>query len=221
MTLDTKLLFEQHFDAAVREQQEKTSVPTEQWRRTGRATKAYPDKEGPEFWADHGPGMLDGYIAWRREHQMPIWVTPQGTPAIELDLTTKPLGPGLPPLRGFVDRVFVDTSSGALVVADLKTGKPPYGPRQLGLYKVMIEDVFPDTRVAFGAFWLARKNKMSGLVDLTRYTKKFVTDYVVAPYVLGVKARAFSPVPSNFCGTCVVRDYCPEYGTKYDLIPPY
>lgn len=220
MSLDVKALFREHFEAEVERQKQYADVPPSKWIRTGRASKAWPDKETPEWWLENGPMMVESYVAWRREHQLPLWMTPHGAPGIEIDVEAR-LDAKLPVLRGFVDRVFVDTDTGALVIVDLKFGSMPNPPRQLGIYKVLLEEQFPGTVATYGAYFEGRKGKMSPLTDLSYFTKDVVRDMLTA-YVYAAKAPVFVPHPGTMCGSCVVRRYCPEMGgEKADLIPPF
>lgn len=220
MMLDTKALFAEHFASAVEEERKRTSADPSSWIKTGRASKAWPDKETPAWWLASGPMMLDNYIAWRQEHQLPIWVTPQGLPGIELEVEAR-LRPDLPRLRGFIDRVMVDPESGALVVVDLKSGSRTNPPRQLGIYKVLLEETYPGTSAAYGSYYEARKGKPTPLIDLSYYTKETVAE-LVDNYKRAVMARVFAPNPGTSCSTCTVRRYCPEMGGEdAGIIPPF
>lgn len=226
--IDYEGVFATHFQRAVDTEQQFTSTPPQKWHRTGRASKQWPDKEGPEWWAANGPKMLQEYVAWRREFQLPVWVTPEGQPAIELDITTRSLSTvsprglpqNLPGLRAIIDRIFVDTETGALVIVDLKTGhRMPI--RQLGFYKVAVEMQWPDVRITHGAWWQARKGRMTRLTDLTYYTPTVVAEIVWA-YEQQRKVNPLIPSPNQMCSSCTVRQYCAEQGgVKAEDIPPF
>jgi hypothetical protein len=225
--LDTTTLFRQEFERAKERERRFTPIPESQWHCTGRATRAYPDKENEAWWLEHGPGMVDSYVEWRRRYGLEIWETPDNRPAIELDLRTPPLskdnipgyiGPELPGLRAIIDRVFV-TKNGEPVVVDLKTGqRRPV--RQLGFYKVALELVF-DVEVVLGAFFKGRDGKMTELLSLSYYTPLVVAN-LIKDYEAVRATGIRTPIPSNMCTSCTVRDYCAEFGgKKADEVPPF
>jgi hypothetical protein len=105
----------------------------------GKATKVNPNKEDINFWQTSGPLWVEQYIAWRKANtNWNIWITPDGRPAIELELV--PTIGGVP-VKMVIDRIFeVD---GRLVILDLKTAKnTPISTLQLGFYKVGLEVAF-------------------------------------------------------------------------------
>jgi putative RecB family exonuclease len=224
VTLDTKALYAEAFREAVEDEQRFTSVPPDDWYRSGRASKQWPRKEGPEWWLENGPVFVDAYVHWRRKYKMRIWETPQGLPGIELDIRTpslssvKGMPEGLPALRAIIDRVFVD-GDGQPVVVDLKSGKM-MSKRQLGFYKVALELVF-GLEIVYGAFFDARKGGMTELHDLRYYTPEVVAG-IVRDYEAVRKTGIRTAAPSNMCSSCTVRDYCAEQrGQKADLIPGF
>lgn len=224
MTLDLQAAYDEALGEAITSEIDRNGVQPHEWYVSGRASKAWPNKEDEAWWRHNGPEMLEHYVAWRREHQMRIWETPQGVPAIELDLTTEAFNKfsggrvPLPGLRAIIDRIFV-TDNGEVVIVDLKSGKR-LPIRQLGFYKVAVEAIF-DIRVSLGAFWDARKGHMTDLIDLSYFTAP-VVGKLIEDYVRSVGLGINTPIPSNMCSSCTVRDFCAEYGGKRaDEIAPF
>jgi hypothetical protein len=70
----------------------------------GRATKLLPNKEDINFWQISGPMWVEDYIAWRKANtNWKIWTTPDGRPAIELELMPEIAGV---PVKMVIDRIF-------------------------------------------------------------------------------------------------------------------
>ena len=84
---------------------------------TGRATAAYGGKQNFQWWMDNGPGMVQNWIDWREKNQWDIWETPEGSPAVELELNI--VLPNDIPVKMFLDRVMV-TPAGQITVVDIK-----------------------------------------------------------------------------------------------------
>jgi len=89
------------------------------WRTAGRKTKEKPNGEDVEWWAREGEKFVHAYAAWRESSagKLRLWELPDGSPAIEVEIVVRIGGA---PVRMFVDRVFEDTGSGALLVFDRK-----------------------------------------------------------------------------------------------------
>lgn len=224
--LDYAAAFTEAFTQAREKEARFTSVPESDWHRSGRASRQWPDKEGEEFWLEQGPLMLERYAEWRREFAIPIWTTPDGEPAIELDITTDSLSTvkgapaDLPALRAIIDRIFVDPDTGELIIVDLKTGKV-MPKRQLGFYKVAVEMRYPGIHITKGAWWKARDAAMTDLVDLSYWTPAKVVE-IVAAYEAHRKSHLWPPAPNMMCSSCPVRRYCAEQGGDMaDEIPPF
>ena len=57
--------FDTAWDKVYSEKVSRTTIPEEDWKASGRATKANPDKENKDWWLKNGPLMVDKWIAWR------------------------------------------------------------------------------------------------------------------------------------------------------------
>jgi hypothetical protein len=54
------------------------------FRASGRATKANPNKEDRAWWLNEGPGMVRKWVNWRNMVPLDIWVSDTGKPGIEI-----------------------------------------------------------------------------------------------------------------------------------------
>lgn len=152
---------EEIFLEAINEEAEKTGIAPEDWRVSGRASKAWPDKETRAWWLYNLPSLGEAYAAWRAAHpELQIWVTPDGEEAIELELRVEI--PGVrTPFLAYVDRVFENRAlGGALAVVDLKSGSMPVEDlEQLVSYASLMEIRYT-RRPEFGGIYGARKGAL-------------------------------------------------------------
>lgn len=173
------------------------------WRAGGRATKANPDKENGTWWNSKGSEFVQNWINFRNGgNGWQLWVTPDGTPAVELALDIVLNGVKI---RMALDRLMV-TPDGELVVVDIKTGaRMPTADFQLGIYACGIESVF-GVRPKYGAYWDARSGATTTLVDLDKWTLERVGGIVE----MFDKARNDGVFIPNFdhCKMCNFTDKC-------------
>lgn len=176
---------------------------------TGRAPAAYGGKRNEAWWLDHGPAMVQKWIDWRAENDWAIWETPEGKPAVELELNVKL--PSGKPVKMFIDRVMV-TPVGQLTVVDLKSGRIPETAEQLGLYAYGIGVEYGEMfKPDWGYFWNPDKGHGSPL-DLSLYTGEYLDD-IAAGAVRGINASVFLAKPANNCRSwCSVSHFCPAVG---------
>lgn len=180
---------------------------------TGRATAEYGGKQNKQWWMDNGPGMVQNWIDWRQEHGWHLWETPEGNPAVELEINTI-VGDHL--IKMFIDRVMV-TKAGQIVVLDLKTGRIPETPEQLGLYALGLEQTFGQMfRPDWGYYWDARKGSHGPPLDLSMYTADWFAEQA-RMVAAGVNAGCFLAKPMNNCKNwCGVAHRCPAVGGTLD-----
>lgn len=203
--------FTDYLDEAVESQMERNpSIDPSEYRATGRASKEWPNKRNFDWWLSEGPKMVDGYIKWRELTAWPLWKTPAGEPAVELQLNFQ-LTDESPVIKGFIDRVFEPTP-GELVILDLKTGTmKPDSTMQNGIYASGVEIVF-GVRPRWGTWWMPAKGMThTELHDLNMWTPKVLSQMFNA-FVKGVNDEIFIPKLSNMCGSCGVNKYCTAYG---------
>lgn len=166
-------------------------------------------KESISWWQKKGRDYIAAYLLWRAKVHNSLRIAEiDGKPAIELEVNVE-LG-GVP-VRGFVDRLYVDINTGVYLLVDYKTGKSaPTDGDQPGLYSVMVEEQF-GLPVTFGAFYNARKGDLGDTYDLTGYTKDSLgRDY--ARLDREINAGNFQPTLSRLCKSCGVKQFCKYVG---------
>jgi len=122
--------------------------------------------EPVEVWRRQGLQFVQAYIDWRERSPWEIWTTPDGEPAIELDVSGKL--PGCPvEIKAFLDRVFWDPVMKKLVILDLKSGKkPPKNASQFETYKALLEMKY-GVAVHLGVPFMNRKGTVGKPYDLS------------------------------------------------------
>ena len=126
-----------------------------------------------EVWNVNGPLFIQSYIDWRERSPYKIWTTPDGQPAIELDVSG--MLPGCPvEIKGYVDRIFHDPVMDKLVDVDLKTGKkPPKDGQQFGTYAALVKAKY-GVQTDLGVPFLNRKGTLGKPYELAEYTPEAV-----------------------------------------------
>ena len=185
------------------EQLTKTGVNQAQWKASGRATKANPNKEDGDWWNTNGSEMVDSWITWRNgTHPLTMWEVQPGVPAIELALT--PIWNDIP-VQMHIDRVMINPD-GELIVLDIKTGvRTPSSDLQLAFYAAGMEEML-GIRPRYGAYWMARSGQTSELIDLDYFSKDDIIE-IVTKFDQARKAELFIP-NLNHCIMCNVKDQC-------------
>lgn len=217
---DTQQLFTDAFLAEIEDRKKRDGAydPTE-WTAGGRASKAWPKKEDASWWLTEGPKMVDSWCKWwstMKTEGWTLWRTPQGVPAIELEVFAEIGGQRF---RCFIDAVFVD-GDGDLVCIDWKSGREPTAPIQLGSYALAMEKTL-GARPKLGAFYLARKGDLGHVYDLSIYTEDVVGPWLQRAAEIE-KQGLFIPHPSSLCSACSVREWCLIMGgAKADQVPSF
>lgn len=185
-------------------------------------------KEGYDEWQRVGPGMVQAWIDWRTRCEYKIWISPDGEPGIELDISGEL--PGCPtPLKGFVDRVFHDPLLDQTIIIDLKTGaRDPESSLQFGVYAAALQARY-GIQAAWGGAFMNRRGGVSRPYRLDMYTPAYM-GRMFAALDRGVTAQAFLPKISPLCHYCDVNAACYAYGGREaqnydpdhpDNIPPF
>jgi hypothetical protein len=196
--------FRQH----IADEQEK--YPAVQWRVSGRATKANPNKEDGAWWMREGTGFVHAYYAWRMNNpHLTIWRTPEDVPAIELEMGVD-IGNDTK-VKGTIDRVFTSSVDGERLIVDLKTGKPPSSGLQLAVYRLMLGRQFGDAP-KYGAYWLAREGRIGEVYDLSVYADGMVERWMRDVHK-AINMRVFVPNIGLLCDYCGVRRDCYAHGS--------
>lgn len=183
-----------------------------------RATKANPTPTGEDaaWWRAEGPGMVQAWIDWRSESQWRIWTTPDGQPAIELDITTEIANM---PLKMKIDRVMVIPKAETACLVDLKAGaRTPESDLQLGVYRLGLWRQY-QVQVDFGAYWMARKGTLSEIVNLSRFDERMLNTWFDS-LKRAIEAEVFIPHLTNMCRACSHNRFCAAYGGSMSHLDP-
>lgn len=184
---------------------------------SGRKSKAYPNKETPEWWAEHGPKFVASWVNWRNHSGLDIWTTPDGEPAIELPVVAErpqPYGK----LLSVIDRVMVD-SEGELYILDLKSGsQTPAWPRQIALNNLGLFEQY-GVRARWGGFWSSRKGSVD-LKDLRIYSDEWMWEQIRMARAIRDQ-QLFVAQPTMMCASsCSVKDFCLAMGGPLSITIP-
>jgi putative RecB family exonuclease len=135
------------------------------WRRSGNDTV--------DAWRAMGLTHVQAYIDWRERSQWEIWTTPDGEPAIELDISGRL--PGCPvEIKAYLDRIFWDPMFKKHWIVDLKTGKKaPSSSVQFGVYAALVKVKY-GIDIADGVAFMNRKGTLGTPWDLGGYTPEAV-----------------------------------------------
>ena len=209
-----KKLWSETFQKLIDDKAAETGVIPSEWRTSGRATKAYPDKENDIWWSDNGPKMVDDFIQWWTNSGWSVW-SYKDVPQIEGEYNVM-FGDIL--VKSFIDLIAI-TPDGEVVVVDYKTGSyMPDTNMQLGLYACAVQSV-TGIRPTKGYFYNARQGIMEEAGDMSRWTVQLFTE-LFAQFERGVQAEIFLPNLGMMCKSCSVKDYCYAYGgelaVRYD-----
>ena len=203
------------FNKTIGEEQEKSGLNPVDWRKSGRATKEWPDKENGDWWNSNGLSMFINFTEVWEQLGWSIWHTPEGVPGIELEVNQM-YGDIL--VKAFIDLVVV-TDTGELAVVDLKTGRSMPSNMQLGLYASSIEKTF-GIRPSQGYYYDARKAQMIPTQNLARWTPALF-EFMFDKFESGVKNQIFLPNVGMGCSSCSVSDYCyANDGSMAEIMDP-
>ena len=192
----------QAWEELKQQQVKNTGIAESEWKASGRATKANPNKEDGVWWETNGPKLVDNWIGWRESVKWKIWEVSPGVPAIELAL--KPIWNDVP-VQMHIDRVMV-TPDGELVVVDLKTGSTnPTSELQLAFYAAGMEEML-GVRPQYGTYWMARDSAIGEMYNLDKYPKDTIID-LVTKFDTARKQELFMPNLSH-CRMCGVTKDC-------------
>lgn len=214
-------LFREAFETELLQTIDDTDTGPDQWSVAGKnKTKSNPNGEDAAWWRANGPDMVNRWVAWRQRAGWRLWVTPDGEPAIELNIETNIPTLGEPiPLKMFVDRVFItNPTTNQLCIVDLKAGaRSPESDLQLGVYRYGIWRRY-GVDIRLGAYWLARKDVMEP-VDLSRYTPDLMEMWF-RRFRQATNSGVFLPNVTFKCRACPVRDYCVAFGGSRSELDP-
>jgi putative RecB family exonuclease len=207
--------FLEAFEQEINNRLDQSGVPEAQWKVSGKKSVAWPNKEDKDWWLFHGQSFVENYINWRNRYPGSIWITPEGTPAIEIEINANYGGAVVP---GYIDRIFQEPNGG-LKVVDLKAGRTtPSDPLQLAVYAWGLPDSWPRPRT--GSYMMARDGMIVGNYDLT-------DSLAMLKYEFGgawdaINAGYYPAKQSYMCNYCSVRDYCwSKQGDMSEMVKPF
>lgn len=196
--------FQTRFDEEIDEQHAK-GFTKDDLRPSGRASKAWPNKEDESWWRSNGPTFVKHWTVWRLNSSWEIHVNEAGMPAIETGFTIE-LG-GVP-VKGAIDRIMTDGTN--IMPVDLKSGREPDDTLQLGIYALAMRELM-GLDPQFGCYWMARTGSTSTPADMTRFTRERL-DYEFRGVRAAMEAGIFPAKVSNMCVSCGVKDSCYAVG---------
>ena len=161
--------------------------------------------EDVTWWYENGRKMLDRHVRFTSENQ--VNVLPNGTPAIELDLSCEVNGVEV---KMFADRLTTSLVSGNASVTDIKTGRAnPKMPLQLAFYRYGLKKKY-GIEVDYGSYWMVRTGKIVNM-PLHMFTDTII-EGLVAAFDKARKSEAFVPNLGS-CTWCSYKPSC-EYGRE-------
>jgi putative RecB family exonuclease len=160
-----------------------------------------------EEWNEWGPIFIQRYVDWRKRAPWTVWVTPDGEPAIELDVSGKLFGFSMEmEVKGFIDRVFHDPITDSLWILDLKSGSKDATIEQLGTYSALLEEKYR-VRADKGLTFNVRRGSPSSVKDLSEWVGEAGEHYENT--VRRISAGDFTATPGNHCNfMCGVKHAC-------------
>jgi putative RecB family exonuclease len=200
---DVRQVFRDTYKAKTDEMLEETPN-TKYWQWSGR----YNGEEDIPRRFKIGLEHVDRYLGWYEKHpEEVIWMTPDGTPAIELGFN---LDLGGVEVQGMLDqavkRYWPGRETFTVVARDIKTGNKPGKVEQLSLAGVAITEADPSIVPGKGDFLMTKSGNPTypyDLINVDVLTEKFVT------MDAGVRAGDFPASPEDDkCRRCDVADSC-------------
>lgn len=177
------------------------------WRKAGIKADNPAGEDVAHWYSVLGPSLVESYIAWRKRSSWEIWTTPDGEPAIELNVGGTLPGMEGVEFKGYIDRIFYDPQFDALRLVDLKTGsrKPETG-LQLGVYGAAVQHRY-GVAVPTGAAFMNRKGALAEAWTLAKYTPEYVGRHFKQLFD-AIQAGYFVPKVGRHCGLCDVASAC-------------
>ncbi len=229
MTFNATQVFNAEFDKAIAADVEKSGFPVERWFKNGPSLPL----TAVETWRTTGPEQVRQFIRWFEGSGQQVWVTPDGRPAIELELSVMF---GDVEVRGFID--FITLGPAGLTIVDTKSGsRKPDSLQQLAIYACMVELAYGQGwRPLWGTYFLGRGKGPKGAkpeyrvyfqppVPLSeyRYSVPFFTRELEM-FEEAVQADLFVARPGPDCDRCGVSYACLAVGgtesRRYDPADP-
>jgi hypothetical protein len=201
--------FPDAFRAEIELQEERTGIPQSEWRATGKATAANPDKEDRKWWEKKGPEFVENWRRFFLASPYIVAITPDGEPAVEIELNGT-LGGA--PVKGYLDRVF-ETPNGELLIVDLKTGVRWPKPKQLVTYRILLGQRFGlEWHPRWGFYFMNRSAQMTGPENLEALDDGSIEYEYQMAWTMTQNEVYLPNTTSGWCSTCEVKPYCYAVG---------
>jgi putative RecB family exonuclease len=196
-----RALFAKHFaEEIVRKTQDVADIST--WRASGRASKAWPEKENRDWWAQAGEDQSAKFATIYDSPFLPgRVVSVEGEFLIEVEHLVEV---GNHQIKGYIDAV-IELPDGSIIPRDYKSGKAPEDGLQLASYALAMQELFgvlPES----GEYLLTRKMTPAtwDLRPLSRAVMAGLYDSLAKAKKEGI----YLPRPSSFCTACQVKAAC-------------
>lgn len=205
---DTAGSFARNFSESLAADEAKAAIPLRDWPYAGRRSP----QSQVDWWRAEGPGLCQKYIDWYEANDdVQVWITPDGEPAIELDMT---VNFGKVPVRLIIDQVLL--AGTALIVVDVKSGQLPDNTVQLGIYASALELKWPGLRPAFGTYFAPKLTPPLHQpipLDSWQYSAEYLTEQF-GMFDRAERTGIYVARPGKHCNRCGVAGSCPAMGVK-------
>ncbi len=215
-----------HYAAEMWEKSERKAVPAvvKAWFKEKYAEEVnhyLEETPNTRFWQSSGPyqgdediprrytvGLthVERYLKWYKDHPNEvIWITPDGTPAIELPFDFELGGVQV---KGMLDQAVtnVDDLNSPVIARDIKTGNSPGKVEQLSLAGHAVLQADPEAEIIQGDFLMTKSGYPTypyDLINVDVLTEKFLT------LDNGIRAGDFPAKPEESkCHRCDVAESC-------------
>jgi hypothetical protein len=211
-SVEGPLTFEDAFEAELNELEEESGVNRSLFRVSGKASKAFPNKEDLKWWYAHGQGFVNNWRRFLTGSPYQVWVDGD-VPSVEIAVGGTIGGA---PVKGYIDRILEDPQ-GNLYIVDLKSGVRQPSPKQILLYRLLLREV--DLDVHYGFYFMNRTGQMTDPVNLQALDDG-ATEYEFEKAWVGIQNGVFIPnTTSGWCSSCDVAKYC--YAKNGELSAEY
>jgi putative RecB family exonuclease len=196
-------IWEDCLSEAVAEEEHRSGIEPSEWRVSGRASKAAPDKETLDYWLFFGWELCQKYIAWR---SATLWTIARDMPGenwvgIEYPVETTIGGERF---VAYLDRLMYD-EQGRLGVVDIKTGTQIRKEPQLDFYRAAGREVGLD--IEWHSYYNARKGENTPPRFRPAWDARRI-ERIIEPQQELRRLEIFPIVPGEHCQWCFVKDYC-------------
>lgn len=165
---------------------------------------AWPNGADRKWIEHHLPIWFESFKRWQNAIPWDLALLPDAesglvSPAVEVGFEFM-VAPNVR-MRGSVDAVYQDRSTGRYILVDYKAGaRQPSSPQQLAVYRAALADQH-DLSADDGTFFMVRDAVTTPLYDLRKYTPQFLS-WFYAGCADRKEAHDFLPDPDHNPGMC-------------------